>query len=271
MRRTASVLALTLGVAALCFAGSNPEVPPVPAVLPAKPDEAKKTADDATKAVADKNDDALAKALGDMENLSSDSFAPIIRAALKSSNPSVVAAAMRAAASNGLKDVEKDVRKVLHVKPKKPEKDAKDQTGMAGEVGAAAIDYLVRLDFGGEENVVVDEYLTPLFTATFDDDRRVASPWAKDLLRASVHYLGKFKCKHAVPELVEMVGEPQPKPIPAGKPDTNPPEPYWKARVKLWQASEGWVRWALKEITGQEFRSAREWETWLKMNKKDYK
>ncbi len=271
MQRPTSTLAIVLLAAGLCFAGSAPEVPPVPAVLPAKPEEAKKATDDAQKAVADKNDEALAKALGDMEGLSSDTFAPFIKSGLKSTDTAVVAASLRAAAANGIKDLEKDVRKLLRAKPKKPEKDAKDQTGMAGEVGAAAIDYLARLDFAGEEAIVLDEYLVPLFTATFGDDRRVAAPWAKDLLRASVHYIGKAKYKHAVPQLVEMVGEPQPKPITPGKPDTNPPEPYWRARAKLWQASEGWVRWALKEITGQEYRSPREWEAWLKVNKKDYK
>jgi hypothetical protein len=258
-------------VASLCFAGSAPEVPPVPAVLPAKPEEVKKTTDDAQKALADKNDEAFAKALGDMEGLSSDAFAPFIKSGLKSTDPAVLAASLRAAAANGVKDVEKDVRKLLHAKPKKPEKGDKDQTGMAGEVGAAAIDYLARLDFTGEEAIVLDEYLVPLFTPTFGDDRRVAAPWAKDLLRASVHYIGKAKYKHAVPQLVEMVGEPQPKPIAPGKADTNPPEAYWRARTKLWQASEGWVRWALKEITGQEYKSLREWEAWLKANKKEYK
>ena len=40
-------LALTLALTALCFAGSAPEIPPVPAVLPAKPEESKKAVDDA--------------------------------------------------------------------------------------------------------------------------------------------------------------------------------------------------------------------------------
>src|SRR6185436_2934058 len=119
----------------------------------------------------------------------------------------------------------------------------------------AAIDYLARLGFGGEENVIVDEYLVPLFAFGMDD-KRVSASWAKDLVRASVHYVGKFKGKHAVEQLVEMVGEPK------------PAEPYWKARNKLWAASESWVRWALKEITGQDFRSPRDWEAWFKQNKK---
>jgi len=249
---------------------SSPEVPPVPAVLPARPEEATKAVDDAKKAVADKDDAALAKALDAMEGLRSDAFAPLIKSGLKSANPSVIAASLRAAAANEMKDVEKDARKLLHLKPKKPEKDAADQTGMAGEVSAAAIDYLVRLEFAGEEAFILEEHLEPLFTFAVGDERRVAAPWARDLLRASVHYLGRFKHKRAVPMLIDLVGDPQPKPMPAGK-DTNPPEPYWRARAKLWQASEGWVRWALKEITGLEYRSPREWEAWLKMNKKDYK
>ncbi len=267
MRRTASVW-LLLACAGVSLAGSSPEVPPVPAALPAKPEEAKKACDDADKAVADKNDEALAKALDDMEGLQSDAFSPAIHAAMKSTNPSVLASAMRAAAANGIKDVEKDVRKILRTKPKKAEKDAKDQTAMQGEVGAGAIDYLVRMDFGGEELVVLDDYLLAMLTPTFGDDRRIVAPWSKDLMRACLHYLGKFKYKHAVPTLVDMVDEPKPKNPNDPK---NPPETYWKSRVKLWQVSEGWIRWALKEITGQEFRSPREWEAWLKMNKKDYK
>jgi hypothetical protein len=270
MSRPASAAVFLLFGAALCLAGSSPEVPPVPAVLPARPEEAAKAADDVKKAVEAKDDEALAKALDAMEGLRSDTFAPLIKAGLKSPNASVVAASLRAAAANEMKDVEKDAKKLLHVKPKKPEKGAADQTGMAGEVSAAAIDYLVRLEFAGEEQFILEENLEPLFTFAVGDDRRVAAPWARDLVRASVHYLGKFKYKRAVPMLVEMVADPQPKPMPAGK-DTNPPEPYWRARAKLWQASEGWVRWALKEITGLEYKSPREWEAWLKMNKKDYK
>jgi hypothetical protein len=202
-----------------------------------------------------------------MESLRHDTFVPFIRSGLKSNNTSVVAASLRAAATHELKDVEKEARRLLKQKP--PKKD-KDPAAMHGEVGAAAIDYLARMDFRGEENFVVDEYLTPLLAFGMNDVR-VGAPWAKDLLRASVHYVGKTKCKHAVAQLIEMVGEPQKKPFNPDKGDPNPPEEYWKARTQLWQASEAWVRWALKEVTGQEFRSTREWNAWYAENKKEYK
>jgi hypothetical protein len=268
MRGFTPFVAVAFLAAGLCFAGSAPEVPPVPAVLPAKPEEAKKATDEAEKAAADKNDEALAKALGDMEGLASDTFAPFIRAGMASKTPSVVAASLRAAAANEMKEFEKDARKLLHVKTTK--KETKDGTALAGEVGAGAIDYLARLGFGGEETTVVDDYLVVLITPTFGDANRITSPWANDLVRASVHYVGKFKAKHAAAVLIDLLTVPEKKPLVNGK-NPNPPDAYFTARDKLNRVSEGWVRWALKEITGQEYRSPREWEAWLKANKKEYK
>lgn len=266
MLRNAVFVCVLALFAAFAAAGSNPEVPPVPPVIQAKDEEVKKVLEEFDKAVSEKSAENQGKALGEMESLRHDSFIPAIRTGLKSAESGVLAAAIRAAATHGLKDFEKDARKLLHAKPTK-----KETSGMAGEVGAACIDYLVRLDFAGEEETVLESHLRELYSSAVTDDRRVGAPWARDLVRASVHYLGKAKYKLAVPTLVEMVGEPQPKPIPPGKPDTNPPPIYWKSRVKLWQASESWVRWALKEITGQSFASPREWEAWLKQNKKDFK
>lgn len=258
LRRTIAAISLVI-LAAATLAGSKPEVPPVPAVLQPSPEELKRVTEDVQKAVADKNDELIAKAIGDMESLRHESFVPFIRTALKSSEPPVRAAALRAAATHELRDLEKDVRKILRAKP-----DKKDGVGLNGRVGAAAIDYLVRLDMGGEGATVLEEYLEVLFA----DERRMGASFAPDLLRASVHYLGKTKYKRSVAMLIDLVDRPEPKDPNDPK---NPGESYWKARVKLWQQSEGWVRWALKEITGQEMRSAREWEAWFKENKKEYK
>ena len=91
--------------------------------------------------------------------------------------------------------------------------------------------------------------------------------WGKDLVRASVLYFGKTKYKPAVPYIVaEVLREPVPRDVNDPK---NPPANYWEARHKIWNDAEGWARWALKEITGEQFRSVREWEAWVELNKKD--
>jgi hypothetical protein len=258
LRRMIATVALAF-LAAATVAGSKPEVPPVPAVLQASPEELKRVTEDAQKAIADNNDELIAKAIGDMESLRHDDFVPFIRTALKSNDPSVRAAALRAAATHEMRDIEKDVRKILRMKP-----DKKSGVGLNGRVGAGAIDYLVRLDMGGEGEVVLEDYLKVLLA----EERRVSASFAPDLLRACIHYLGKTKYKRSVAQLIDLIDQPVPKDPNDPK---NPGENYWKARVKLWQQSESWVRWALKEITGQEMRSAREWEAWYKENKKDYK
>ena len=267
IRRTIVSLSL-LVLAAASLAGTKPEEPKVPAVLQPSPEELKRVTEDVQKATADKNDELLAKAIGDMESLRHETFVPFIRAGAKSANATVAAASIRAAATHELKDLEKDVRKLVHTKPTK--KTEKDNTGMAGETGSAAIDYLVRLDMGGEGATVVEDWLDPLLTPMFGDERRLTASWSQDLLRASIHYVGKFKFKRAVPTLIDLLEVPEKKPLINGK-NPNPPDAWFAAREKLWRASESWVRWALKEITGQEFRFKREWEGWLKQNKKDYR
>ena len=238
----------------------SPEEPPLPVALRPSEDEVKKLNDATAKAETEKDDALLAQAMREMELLRHDTFVPAIRRAIKSDTPEVAAAAIRAAASHQLKDVEKDLRKYVRAKSK-PKKDEKASTGA---MAAAAIDYLVRLDFEGDEEAVLEEHLKPLLA----DERRMKASWGRDMIRASVHYLGKRKYKPAVPFLIELIPQPEPKDVNA---DTNPPVSYWEARHKLWQASEGWVRWALKETTGQEFRQYREWEAWVRQNKKDFK
>jgi hypothetical protein len=259
MLRPTLIAGLLAAAAAVSLAGSKPETPPVPVVLEPSAEELKRVTEDVQKASAEKNDELFAKALEEMETLRHESFVPFVRTGLKSGDSGVLSAALRAAAAQDMKDVEKDVRKLLKAKPAK-----KDGTGLTGEVGAAAIDYLIRLDVKGEESTVLDDFLTPLLA----DERRIRASWGVDLMRASLHYLGKAKMKRAVPLLIELVPEPQPKNPNDPK---NPPASYWQERIKLWHKSEGWARWALKEITGQEFRSYREWDAWLKENKKDFK
>src|SRR5262245_60133856 len=118
LRRTLMGIGLCLA-AGLALAGATPEEPQVPAVLQASDAEVKKLTEDVQKAVTDKNDELLAKALEQMETLRHDSFAASIKAGLKSSNPAVLAASIRAAAAYEMKDVEKDVRKWLRAKPPK--------------------------------------------------------------------------------------------------------------------------------------------------------
>lgn len=266
MSRLRSALALVLVLSASGLAGGGADAPPVPPVLEPTPEEVKTISADLDKSFADKNDELIAVNLEKLEGLKNDAFAKYVRDGLKSSTPAVKAAAIRAAATYEMKDVEKDVRKLLHVKPAKK---GDDPVESGGEVAAASIDYLARMNMGGEEATVLDDWLGPLFEF-FHDDKRVGTSWALDLVRSSVHYLGKFKAKRAVPKLVELVGEPKHQP-PGARGDINPPEPYWKARQIIWNKSGNWARWALKEITGQQFQSAQEWEAWLKMNKKDFK
>lgn len=250
-------LALVLLLAASALAGVTPEKPPVPAVLAAEEAEVKKLTEAAAKAVETKDDELRIACLGEMESLRHESFEPVIRAGAKAKDPRVVAVALRAAAAHEMKEFEKDVRRLLRTKKK-------DDAALPGVLRGAVIDYLGRLGFTGEETIVLEDCLKPMFA----DERRMKATWSQDLARACIDYLGRSKHKPAVPQLVEMVRLPQPVDVHDGK---NPPASYWEARVKLWQASEGWVRWALKEITGLEYRSAGEWEAWLKQNRKDFK
>jgi hypothetical protein len=234
--------------------------PPVPVALEASADERKLLVEACEKAVAEKDDTLFANALHDMESRRHDDFVPWVRRGLGSADATVLSMALRAAASHELRDVEKDVRKILRTKPK----GKRAQGDAPAVVAAAAVDYLARLDFKGEEQRVFEDYLAPLYL----DTGRMQSAWARDTLRAACHYLGNGKYKKAVPFLVDQL----PEPYPTNPSDpNNPPESYWKARWELWKAGEGWVRWALREITGEEFRTHREWTVWLDRNKKDYR
>lgn len=242
-------------------AGSTPEEPPTPTVLEATEDEAGKILAALEKSKADKDPALMAAALLEMEGLSDKRFVPWIREGLKSKDNRVIQWSIRAAASHELADVEKAVVKLLGASKKKGKK--KD-AAPPGTVGAAAIDYLARMAVEGHEKVVLQDHLKSLFLR----EGSMKSSWAEDKLRACVHYLGQMKYDAAVPVLVDLIEEPYPKDVNSG---TNPPASYWEARYKLWQKSEGWVRWALKEITEKEYRTHREWQAWVKLNKKRFK
>lgn len=265
-RPIAAVLAAALGAAALlpraplATAGDNAVEPPLPTVIPANDEEKKKTLDLAATSAAEGGIDALAAALVQMHERRCDEFVPLIRANLEHDDAKVQAAAVTAAAAHELKDVEKTVRKVLRAKPKKGLQFA------PGAVTAACIDYLGRLAITGEEETVLKEHLRP----TVGDERRLKLSAAKDIIRASVQYFGRTKWKPAVPYMIdELLGQPMPKDPNDPK---NPPAAYWELRTKHWYEYEGWTRWALKETTGQEYRSVREWQAWLKtQDKKAFK
>jgi hypothetical protein len=247
------------------FAGSTPEVPPVPAVVPASDQERTAILEAVAAAEAEKDKakaaDAMLKAITQMIERKHADFVPAIKKALDGGSEDLVVAAVRAAATHELKDEEKRIRKLMRTKPKAVQKGS---TGaVPGATVAACVDYLARLGIAGEEQYVFEEQLR-LFIY---DERRVKSSWGPDMAAACLHYLGKNKYKRCVKFLIEeMLAEPHPKNPSDPK---NPPASYWEGRHTLWTASEGWVRWALKEITGQEFRTAREWNAWLERNEKD--
>lgn len=255
LRAAAVAFALLLGTAAL--AGDSPIEPPTPTVIPANEEEKTGYVAAVEAAAQAKDPEKLAAAVAQMQERRHDAFVPVIRRYVDSDDPKVQAAAITAAASHELKDLEKTVRKILKSKPKK-------QGGppALGVVATACVDYLARLGFAGEEEFVLKEQLTALIA----DERRIKASWSRELVRAALHYLGKNKFKPAVPFLIE---EMLPTPTPADPNDPkNPPASYWEARTKLWHEHESWTRWALKEITGQEFRSVREWQAWLKQQDK---
>lgn len=269
-RKTAAVLTILLAGASAtaaaillpepprAAAGSVAEEPPLPTVLPANADEKLQTDDLLKKAEAEKSDAHLIDALGRMMERKHADWVPVIRKNIEAADQDISSAAIRAAASHDLRDEEKRVRKILRAKPK--DKNAK----VPGKIAAACIDYLGRLGFGGEEEYVFEEQLRALI----GDERRMKQPWSAEMVRACIHYLGKQKYKPCVPFMIdEMLGEPHPENPNDPK---NPPASYWEARHKSWQESEGWVRWLLKEIAGQEYRTVREWQAWLKLNKKDF-
>ena len=262
----------TLGLvaAALAFlwsptpvlAGTEPVEPDVPTVLDATEDEIAKVMEAAEKAKAEKDDELLMQCPISMGTHRAEQFKPVMADNIDHKDADLQATALRAAASHEMSELAKDVLKILKKSKKSRKGKSKDEGDVSGKVAAAAIEFLARLAIEGAEEEVADN-----LTRLFQVESRMQASFAPDLVKAAVYYLGQMKTKSAVPQLVEMVREPYPEDPGSG---TNPPASYWEARYKIWQASEGWVRWALKEITGQEFRTHREWAAWLDANKKEY-
>ena len=262
----------SLGLAALALvvlvapspavAGTEAEEPPTPTVLEATPKEVERLIAAAEKANAEKDDKYLSRVLISMGERRDKAFAPVIKKAMGHKKSKVQALAIRAAASNQMEGETKRVLKLLKASKKKKKAKKKGGGDVSGYVTAAAIDFLARLAIEGAEEQVV-YHLNRLFLV----ETRVSASYAPDLIRAAVHYLGQMKTMSAVPRLVDMLGEPQANP----SDPNNPPATYWEARYELWHASEGWVRWALQEITGQKYRSQREWKAWAAANEKKFK
>ncbi len=264
--RTLLVAAVAIVVAATpasLLAGTQPEEPPTPTVLAANDEEVKLLLDAVAKAEKEKDDELLAAALFDMETRRHESFHEIIDACIDHKDVDVQVRAIRAAASNEMTDVSKRVLKILKKAKKTKKGKNKGDGDVSGYVAAAAIDFVARMAIEGVEEEVL-EHLNRLFLV----ESRMQADYAPDVVRGAVHYLGQMKYMPVVPQLVSLVKEPYPENVNSG---TNPPESYWKARHKIWTASEGWVRWALKEITEQEFRTHREWEAWVAANEKKFK
>jgi hypothetical protein len=245
------------------MAGTEPVEPETPTVLDANEDEVAKVMEAVAKAKADKDDKLLLSCLMSMETHRADEFMPVISDCIGHKDEKLQTAALSVAASHEMRDESKRVLKILKKAKKKRKGKGKGAGDVSGSIAAAAIDYLARLAIEGADDEVT-EHLTRLFLV----ETRMQASYAPDLVRAAVHYLGQMKTKAAVPQLVEMVREPYPENPNAA---SNPPASYWEARYKIWQASEGWVRWALKEITDKEFRTHREWAAWAAANAKDFK
>ena len=264
--RTIALLGVAIVAAALpsdLIAGAEPVEPPVPTVLTATEDEVKLLLDAVARSKEEKSDELLAAALLDMETRRHDSFVPIIEENLDHSDTQVQVRALRAAASHQMEGVTKDVLKILKKSKKSKKGKKKGEGDVSGYIAAAAIDFVARMAVEGVEEEVF-EHMERLYLV----ESRMQAEYAPDLMRGAIHYLGQMKYKPAVPKFVELIKEPYPE---NPNSPSNPPASYWESRYKIWQASEGWLRWGLKEITGQEYRTHREWQAWLAANEKEYK
>lgn len=265
-----ALAAVLVAASSVALAREEPVEPPVPVVL--SPDEGELEKINAALAQleelekAKQTDEAAtlrANLLHTMGERRDESFHDFILESLKSKDDTVKAEALRAAAAHELKQAEKLAKSLVVKKQKKRRGRDVEGDGHPGALIAAALDYMTRMDVKGAEKAVVETHLPSLYIS----EQRTKADWAPDLLRACLHYIGKRKVKAAVKDLVGMVERPEPE---NPNSPTNPPAAYWEARHNLWAPSEAWVRWALKEITGEEYRTAAEWKVWYEINEKDY-
>jgi hypothetical protein len=251
------------------FAGESPEEPPVPAVLPPDADQLAKLTAAFEKAEAEKDGELLQACLNELSGdpteagvagiaLTHKSFEPFVKRALKSKDDEVESRAILAAATLEMKDEAPAIRKLLKAKPSK-----KKGSGVSLVIIGCAIDYLDRMGMDGDEKLIFEEHVEPLLL----DQGRMSHSATPRIYRAGLRYLGRNKYKPCVKWLIDQIDRPEPANVNDGN---NPPASYWKARTELWMVSEGWIRWALKEITGQSFRRSKEWKDWYDENKKAY-
>ncbi len=268
MRTTVTILGLmAVGLLTLLVhppdasAGNEPEEPTLEAVLPATDDEVTQLLDAVEKA-GKKDTELLAAALHDMGRRSHEKFVPVILAGLASKNARVLESAVLAAVANGMHDQEKAIKKAFkRAEKKKPKSQG---GGINGSLGAACITYFAKFAIEGHEEKVLEDHFRPLYT----NERRMTASWAPGLVKSATMYFGKMKYMKSVPMLVAQIREPYPE---NPNSENNPPASYWEKRYKIWQETEGYIRWALKEITGNEFRTHREWKAWVSANKKLFK
>ena len=115
--------------------------------------------------------------------------------------------------------------------------------GTRRERPVLAATYLLGLGRVGDANAkVVDE--------AESDFRKMADPV---MVKAAIRYFGWIKCKrkNVVKKLCEELTGPAPGSVNS---PTNPPASYWEARWREWEIYRADVVWALKEITGQEWK-----------------
>ncbi len=266
IRPLAMVLLALVALAPPARGGVEPSKPEVPAVIPATDEEHDKIMAAVEKAKADKDTELMMNALYSMRERHHEDFVPWIKEGLKSKDAGVLAQAVHAAASHELADEEKTISKLYSsmkkkkVKKKKKKKKDDENPANSRTVMVACVHYFAVLAIEGHEAAVLDQ-LDKIFL------KGAPGAWTHSFVQSAVLYLGTNKWEKAVPRFVFMVEEPIPANVNSG---SNPPPSYWEARYKLWQVSEGWVRWALKEITDKEYRTHREWKAWLKANEKKF-
>ncbi|MEW6072853.1 MAG: hypothetical protein AB1726_09725 [Planctomycetota bacterium] len=77
----------------------------------------------------------------------------------------------------------------------------------------------------------------------------------REVMKAAIRYFGQTECKSlAVARMLAGdLDAPEPTDVDAA---SNPPASYWQARWEAWNFVKRDVAWALKRITGQDFRPA---------------
>ncbi len=177
-------------------------------------------------------------------------FVPELKKLLADRRDRVSAEAAHALASQGDRTASPLLLKVLTAKTRDKEGYLRDP-----ETKAAAAEALGRL---GEAKAAaaVRDLLNDL-----RGTKEVHARYAGRVARGCVRFFGLVKDREAVSFLIEEVEQPAPK---DPNSNTNPGTDYWKARYEIWAVIRAEVAWALKEITGREFESARRWENWFR-------